>query len=93
MRGLPDARVLVLSIIPDLARLWEVGKDSAAVRRVWQSSGVCQSMLAGPTDTSAAAQARRIGSGRGRGVDHRPSRVVEAVLDQAEAVTFGAGDL
>jgi lysophospholipase L1-like esterase len=58
LRGLPDARVLVLSI-PDLARLWEVGKDSSAVRRVWQSLGVCQSMLADPTDTSAASQGRR----------------------------------
>ena len=58
VRELPDARVLVLSI-PDLARLWEVGKDSPEVRQVWESSRVCQSMLADPTDTSAAAQARR----------------------------------
>lgn len=58
LRALPDARVLVLSI-PDLMRLWEVGKDRSDVRRVWQSYGVCRSMLADPTDTSAAAQARR----------------------------------
>ena len=58
VQGLPDARVLVLSI-PDLSRLWEVGKDRPDVRRVWESSGVCRSMLADPTDTSAAAQARR----------------------------------
>jgi hypothetical protein len=31
VRGLPDARVLVLSI-PDLACLWEVGKDRSDVR-------------------------------------------------------------
>ena len=58
VRGLPDARILVLSI-PDLGRLWEVGKDRPDVRRVWESSGVCRSMLADPADTGATAQARR----------------------------------
>ncbi len=58
VQGLPDARILVVSV-PDLARLWEVGKDRPDVRRVWESYGVCQSMLADPTDTGAAAQARR----------------------------------
>ncbi len=57
-RGLPDAHILVLSV-PDLARLWEVGKDRPDVRAVWQANGVCGSMLADPTDTSADAQARR----------------------------------
>jgi lysophospholipase L1-like esterase len=58
VRALPNARILVLSV-PDLGRLWEVGKDRPHVRRVWESSGVCRSMLADPADTSAAAQARR----------------------------------
>jgi lysophospholipase L1-like esterase len=58
VQGLPDARILVVSV-PDLRRLWELGKDRPEVRRVWESSGVCQSMLADPTDPSAAAQARR----------------------------------
>lgn len=58
VQGLPDARILVVSV-PDLSRLWEVGKDRPDVRRVWESYGVCRSMLADPTDTSAAAQARR----------------------------------
>ena len=58
VRGLPDARILVLSI-PDLARLREIGKDRPDVRRVWEAYGVCPSMLAEPTDTSAAAEARR----------------------------------
>ena len=55
VRGLPEARVLVLSV-PDLARLWEVGKDRPEVRRVWESLRICQSMLADPTDPSAVAQ-------------------------------------
>jgi len=58
VRGLPDARILVLSI-PDLTRLWEIGKDRSDVRRVWEAYGVCSSMLADPTDASAAANARR----------------------------------
>ncbi len=58
VQALPGARILVLSV-PDLARLWEVGKDRPDVRRVWESSGVCGAMLADPTDTGAAAQARR----------------------------------
>jgi hypothetical protein len=58
VQGLPDAHILVLSI-PDLARLWEVGRDRPDVWRVWDSYGVCQSMLADPTDTTAVAQARR----------------------------------
>ena len=56
--GLPNARILVLSI-PDLARLWEIGKDRPDVRRVWAAYGVCPSMLAEPTDAGAAAEARR----------------------------------
>ena len=58
VRALPEARILVLSV-PDLARLWEVGRDRPDVRRVWESAGVCRSMLADPTDTSPAAQDRR----------------------------------
>ncbi len=57
-QGLPGARILVLSV-PDLGRLWQVGKDRREVRRIWASSRICQSMLANPTDTSAAATARR----------------------------------
>ncbi len=55
---LPETRILVLSV-PDLARLWEVGRDRPDVRRVWGSTGVCRSMLADPTDRSPAAQDRR----------------------------------
>ena len=56
--GVPDARILVASI-PDLARLWEVGKDRPEVRSVWESYGICQTMLGRPTDESSATQERR----------------------------------
>lgn len=58
VQGLPDGRILVLSV-PDLSRLWEIGKDRAEVRGGWESHGVCQSMLANPRDVSAGADARR----------------------------------
>lgn len=56
--GLPNARVLVISI-PDIKRLWEVGKGSSSARNAWSLFGICKSMLANPTSTTAADAARR----------------------------------
>jgi lysophospholipase L1-like esterase len=56
--GLPNARVLVLSI-PDIKRLWAVGKDDVRALAIWAIGGICQSMLANPTSTSAANEDRR----------------------------------
>lgn len=50
--------VLVASI-PDIYRLWQVGKDSASARTAWNSFDICQSMLAAPRSTDAADEARR----------------------------------
>lgn len=57
-KGLPQARILVVSI-PDLHQLWRLGKDRRKVRAAWDGFGICRSMLADPTSTSAAARARR----------------------------------
>jgi len=56
--GLPNAAVFIASI-PDLLRLWEVGKDNANARFVWAVAGICQSMLANPTSTAQADVDRR----------------------------------
>ncbi|MDQ7906138.1 GDSL-type esterase/lipase family protein [Phytohabitans sp. ZYX-F-186] len=56
--GRPGARVFVMSI-PDLKRLWEVGKGNFLARSAWSLLGICQSMLANPTSTAAADVARR----------------------------------
>ncbi|KXK60453.1 GDSL family lipase [Micromonospora rosaria] len=56
--GLPTARVLVVSI-PDVHRLWTVGKDSGSARTAWSLFGICQSLLANPTSTSQADTDRR----------------------------------
>ncbi|WP_436537026.1 SGNH/GDSL hydrolase family protein [Actinoplanes sp. HUAS TT8] len=57
-KGLPKARVLMASI-PDLYRLWQVGRDDAEVVRVWRAGGVCPSMLADPASDAAADEQRR----------------------------------
>ncbi|MFI0448434.1 SGNH/GDSL hydrolase family protein [Actinomadura sp. 6N118] len=56
--GLPNALVFVASV-PDIKRLWDVGRTSAAARTAWSTFGICQSMLANPTSTAAADTARR----------------------------------
>jgi lysophospholipase L1-like esterase len=56
--GLPAAKILVISI-PDVKRLWAVGKDSSSARNTWGLFGICQSLLANPTSTAAADTARR----------------------------------
>ncbi|WP_407564621.1 SGNH/GDSL hydrolase family protein [Streptomyces sp. 184] len=54
---LPRTQVYVSSV-PSLMRLWEVGRDSVLTRQIW-SLGVCQSMLAEPSDLGAPATGRR----------------------------------
>lgn len=56
--GLPNARVLVVSI-PDVHRLWEVGVTSSSARSTWSLFGICQSLLANPTSTNQADVDRR----------------------------------
>ena len=57
-KGLPKARVLVVSI-PDLYRLWEVGSADERAAAVWADGGICPSMLAAPTSTADADDERR----------------------------------
>ncbi|MCW2878732.1 MAG: hypothetical protein JWQ95_2832 [Sphaerisporangium sp.] len=56
--GLPGVAIFVASI-PDIKRLWQVGKDSSSARSTWAALSVCQSMLARPQSTDAADVARR----------------------------------
>lgn len=56
--GLPNAQIYIVSI-PDIKRLWYVGKDSSDARAAWSAFGICQSMLARPTSTTAEDEARR----------------------------------
>lgn len=56
--GLPTARVALISV-PDIHRLWAVGKDSGSARNAWSLFGICQSMLANPTSTAQADVDRR----------------------------------
>jgi lysophospholipase L1-like esterase len=56
--GLPNAKVYLISI-PDVHRLWFVGKDSSSARSTWSLFGICQSLLANPTSTAQADVDRR----------------------------------
>ncbi|MWB98610.1 GDSL-type esterase/lipase family protein [Agromyces seonyuensis] len=71
---------IFVSSIPNVERIWEVGKERAAARLIWETSGICQSMLARPTSTAHADVERR---------DAVQSRVDEynAALQQVCAAT------
>jgi len=56
--GLPNAKVALISV-PDVKRLWQVGKDNSSARNTWSLFGICQSMLANPTSTAQADEDRR----------------------------------
>ncbi|NUS15138.1 MAG: SGNH/GDSL hydrolase family protein [Streptomyces sp.] len=56
-RTLPSTQVLVASI-PDLRRLWSVGRGNVLGKQVWKL-GLCPSMLGDPDSDSASANARR----------------------------------
>ncbi|TDD04185.1 SGNH/GDSL hydrolase family protein [Nonomuraea deserti] len=56
--GMPDARVLFASI-PDLRRLWRVGKDNPLARSFWTLGRICQTMLARPKSVKRADKERR----------------------------------
>jgi len=56
--GLPNAHILVASV-PDVQRLWEVGKDVAAARSAWSNFGICQTITANPQSTAQADVDRR----------------------------------
>lgn len=54
----PGTYVYVVSI-PDVWQLWNLFKGSFWARLVWASAGICQSLLANPTSTQPADEARR----------------------------------
>ncbi|MEV0389548.1 GDSL-type esterase/lipase family protein [Nonomuraea sp. NPDC050643] len=56
--GAPGARVLIASI-PDLRRLWQVGKDNPMARTFWTLGRICPTMLAKPSSTRRADTERR----------------------------------
>lgn len=53
-----DVNVFVASI-PDVHRLWEVGKNSGSARTAWNTFNICQSLLDNPTSTAQADVDRR----------------------------------
>jgi lysophospholipase L1-like esterase len=70
--GTPNSLVFVASI-PNIKRLWNIGKDNFAARTAWSLYGICQSMLARPQSTAQADIDRR-------------SRVKQRVIDYNAAL-------
>jgi phospholipase/lecithinase/hemolysin len=56
--GRPDGRVFVASI-PDIKRLWRLGKNDLVARGFWAVGRICPTMLSKPTSKAPADQARR----------------------------------
>jgi lysophospholipase L1-like esterase len=54
----PQPHVLVASL-PDLERLWQVGRNSSAARTAWSTYDICQSILADPLSTDRSDVERR----------------------------------
>jgi lysophospholipase L1-like esterase len=50
---------IFVSSIPNIKRLWEVNRTSSSARLTWALLGLCRSMLANPTSTTATDMARR----------------------------------
>jgi lysophospholipase L1-like esterase len=57
--GLPSNAQIYVASVPDIKRLWAIGRGSFAARLAWSTLKVCQSMLANPTSTASADVARR----------------------------------
>jgi lysophospholipase L1-like esterase len=51
---------VVVASIPDIYKLWQVGKGSSSARFVWGLYGICQSMLKSPSSTASTDQDRRL---------------------------------
>jgi lysophospholipase L1-like esterase len=54
----PDTRILLVSI-PRVNQLWELFRSNFGARTIWALAGICQSLLANPTSTTATDTARR----------------------------------
>jgi lysophospholipase L1-like esterase len=54
----PETLVFVSSV-PNIYRLWEIGRNNFTARLQWSLYGICQSMLANAGSTSAGDEARR----------------------------------
>ena len=59
LKAAPATPYVFIATIPDVKRLWQIGKDSFSARSAWSLFGICQSMLANPRSTTAADTARR----------------------------------
>ena len=55
----PEPPRVLVATIPDLLRLWEVGRVSPSALTAWSLYGICPSMLASPLSTASTDVERR----------------------------------
>ncbi|MDJ0343712.1 SGNH/GDSL hydrolase family protein [Streptomyces sp. H10-C2] len=84
--ALPKSQVFVASI-PDLKRLWEVGKENPLGKQIWKL-GVCPSMLRDADSVAESAQTRR-DAVRARVVAY--NRVLKEVCGQYDHCRYDGG--
>ncbi|MCM2419233.1 MULTISPECIES: SGNH/GDSL hydrolase family protein [unclassified Streptomyces] len=84
--ALPKSQVFVASI-PDLKRLWEVGKENPLGKQIWKL-GICPSMLRDADSVSESAQTRR-DAVRARVVAY--NRVLKEVCAKYEHCRYDGG--
>lgn len=85
-KALPSSQILVASI-PDLQRLWSVGRSNVLGKQVWKL-GLCPTMLDDPDSQSAAATSRRTAV-RDRVVAY--NKVLGQVCGQYERCRYDGG--
>jgi lysophospholipase L1-like esterase len=86
-KGLPKARVLVVSI-PDLNRLWQIGHQDEGAVKAWRK-GVCPALLANATSTAKADADRR--AAVGKRVDGYNSQLAAACKAYGKRCVYDGG--
>ncbi|ADD42329.1 SGNH/GDSL hydrolase family protein [Stackebrandtia nassauensis] len=87
-QGLPDADILVLSV-PDVVRLWEIGRADPEAVRTWKLAKMCETVLANPTSDAPVDVDRR--ERMGRQVDEYNVQLEEACRDYGPKCRFDGG--
>ncbi|KJL40337.1 GDSL-type esterase/lipase family protein [Microbacterium trichothecenolyticum] len=83
----PDARIVAFSV-PDLLRLWELGRADPEIVRMWDESPGCRSLLAS-ADSDAAADVDRRASVEALVAEY--DLAIEAACAAAEGCTSDGG--
>ncbi|HZE38432.1 MAG TPA: SGNH/GDSL hydrolase family protein [Stackebrandtia sp.] len=88
--GLPKADVFIASV-PDVVRLWDLGHGNSIARKVWDTTGICRSVLTRPTGMTKADVERR--DMVGERVDDYNTQLAAACEDYGPRCKYDGGAL